>query len=260
MAPRQQRFPVRPAAPLDAAVSTSTANKGCVAVEPMTRTRGESMSTARRILRSIRYRLGMHVVAPQLEDGTDSGVHAYYNSRLSECSFLDDPNHYERPRIDWILARVQGGSLLEIGSADGTVSALLAPRVERLVAIDVCEESVRRVRARGLSNVEARHGFIERTNLTEQFDWVVMSEVLEHLRDPRGVLARVLRWLRPGGVALLSSPDGPWEGDSCEHLHVFDLESWCQLVVRAGGRTFRVFKIADRNGRDRWLGAEVSGE
>jgi 2-polyprenyl-3-methyl-5-hydroxy-6-metoxy-1,4-benzoquinol methylase len=218
------------------------------------------MIDTRRIFRSIRYRLGMHVVAPGLEDGTDAGVHAHYNSRLSECSFLADPTHYERPRIDWILGRVHGGSLLEIGSADGTVSALLAPRVERLVAVDVCEESVRRVLARGLPNVEARQGLIERIDQTEQFDWVVMSEVLEHLRDPRGVLARVLTWLRPGGAVLLSSPDGTWEGDSIEHLHEFDLESWCQLIVRAGGRNFRVFRIADSAKRDRWLAAEVGGE
>jgi len=200
----------------------------------------------------------MHVVAPQLDDGTDAGVHAYYNSRLSECSFLDDPKHYERPRIDWILARVQGGSLLEIGSADGTVSAMLAAKVQRLVAVDVCEESVQRLRARGLPNVEARHALIERIELKDQFDWVVMSEVVEHLRDPRAVLTRVLTWLRPGGVALLSSPEGAWEADSIEHLHVFDLDSWCKLIVRAGSRDFRVFKIADRDGFDRWLAAEIT--
>ena len=211
-----------------------------------------------RIRRAIRYRLGRHVVAPDLESGTDEGVQRYYNSRLSDCSFLADPAHFERPRIDWMRARIEGGTLLEIGCADGTMTAMLAGKVTRLVALDLCQESIERLRARSLPNVEGVCGFVEHFSPREPFDWIVMSEVIEHLRDPAGVVARGLGWLAPGGRLLLSSPDGSWEGDAIEHLHVFDLASWCAMLVRGGARDLRTFKIKDRDGHDRWLGAEVT--
>jgi 2-polyprenyl-3-methyl-5-hydroxy-6-metoxy-1,4-benzoquinol methylase len=215
------------------------------------------MAILERISRAIRYRLGAHVVAPELESGTDDGVRSYYNSRLSDCSFLEDPNHYERPRIDWILERIVGGSVLEIGCAEGTVTAMLAPHAARVVGLDVCQAAIHRLRERRLRNVECHVGLIEEFEPAERFDWVVASEVLEHLRKPEVAVARWLSWLRPGGSLLLSSPDGTWEGDAIEHLHVFDLESWCSILVRGGARAFRVFEIRDRKGRDRWLGAQV---
>ncbi|HUG54120.1 MAG TPA: hypothetical protein VMR21_10975 [Vicinamibacteria bacterium] len=91
------------------------------------------MSLFGRIRRSIRYRLGRHVVAPDLEDGSDEGVRRYYNSRLSDCSFLEDPQR--------------------------------------------------------LPNVEAVCGFVEGFAPAERFDWIVVSEVLEHLRRPKAAIA-----------------------------------------------------------------------
>lgn len=207
--------------------------------------------------RALRYRLGGHVVATELESGTDNGVRAYYNSRMSNCSFLEDPNHYERPRIDWIVERIVGGTVLEIGCADGTVTAMLAPRADHVIALDVCEAAVDRLCQRNLPNAEGHVGLIEDFEPSTLFDWIVASEVLEHLRRPEDVIARCIAWLRPGGSLLLSSPDGRWEGDAIEHLHVFDLQSWCSMLVRGGARAFWVRRIRDREGRDRWLGAEV---
>jgi 2-polyprenyl-3-methyl-5-hydroxy-6-metoxy-1,4-benzoquinol methylase len=211
-----------------------------------------------RLGRALRYRMGMHVVAPQLAAGTDEGVCDYYNSRASDCSFLASTDHYERPRIDWMLARVRGGSLLELGCADGTVTAMLAERVERVVALDLCQESVARVRTRQLRNVRAVTGFIEHYEPAETFDWIVASEVLEHLRNPLRCVSSCLRWLKPGGSLLISCPDGDWEGDAIEHLHTFDFESFCGLMIRAGARSLHAFRIPDRSGRDRWLGAKVT--
>lgn len=210
-----------------------------------------------RIRRGLRYRLGLHVVAPLLEDGTDEGVRRYYNSRPSECSFLADRQNYERPRVNWMLEQARGGRLLELGCADGTVTAMLAGQVERVVAVDVCAEAIARVEARGLTNVSVQVALLEHFRPDTEFEWIIMSEVLEHLRNPVVVVAQCLSWLKPGGSLLLSSPLGAWEGDSIEHLHVFDLEAWCSLLVKAGARSMRVFIIKDRAGKDRWLGADV---
>ncbi len=209
------------------------------------------------LYRSLCYRLGMHVIAPELEAGTDKAIVTYYNSRPSRCSFLRDPQHYERPRIEWILETVRRGRLLEIGCADGGVSALLATQVASMVALDVCEASIAEFLALGLPNATTRVGLAESYEPQGRFDWIVMSELLEHIREPERLVARALKWLAPAGRLLASSPDGRWEGDSIEHLHVFHQDSWARLFTRAAPHSVRVFRIPDRNGRYRWLGADV---
>jgi 2-polyprenyl-3-methyl-5-hydroxy-6-metoxy-1,4-benzoquinol methylase len=211
-----------------------------------------------RLRRSARYRLGLHVVAPPLESGTDAGVVEYYNSRPSRCSFLQDPQHYERPRVNWILDAVRGGRALEIGCADGGFSFLLADQVASLHALDICRASVDELVSRHLPNVVGHVGLVEEFHPPDRFDWIVMSEFLEHVRDPESVVSRSLQWLAPGGRLLASSPDGPWEADSIEHLHVFDLRSWAQLFSVSPVQSLRAFRIRDAAGGNRWLGADVA--
>lgn len=38
------------------------------------------------------------------------------------------------------------------------------------------------------------------------FEWALCSEVLEHVEEPRGVLAEIFRILRPGGKAVITVP------------------------------------------------------
>lgn len=41
----------------------------------------------------------------------------------------------------------------------------------------------------------------------EDFDCIVFADVLEHLNDPWGTLARYLQWLKPGGYVVASIPN-----------------------------------------------------
>jgi len=211
-----------------------------------------------KLKRAVRYRLGLPVVAPQLDEGTDASVAEYYNSRLSDCSFLVDTEHYERPRIDWMLDTIRAGRLLEIGCADGGMTALLAPRVDGILALDVCSASIQALKARRLPGVRSQVGLVETFDTLERFDWILMSEFLEHVRSPATLIERALQWLAPGGRILASSPLGQWEHDSIEHLQTFDLASWAALFTLPGVRSVRVFALQDRDGRDRWLGADVA--
>lgn len=194
-------------------------------------------------------------VAGDLLAGTDESVQRYYNSRKSECHFLLDPSHYEYPRIGWMLEEIRDGVVLEVGAADGGMTRLLAPRVGRVVALDLCRESLQSIEELGLANVETCCEFVERYVPPAPFDWMVMSEVVEHLRKPEQVLQRCVGWLRQGGKLLLSTPLGHW--DSIEHLQEFDMASWCTLLGASGARSISAFTIPDHEGRDRWLGARL---
>lgn len=208
-----------------------------------------------RMGQSIRWRLGMPVAAAELEKGTDESVSDFYNNRVTGCEFLEDPDHYEHPRAEWVINRVSGGSLLEIGCGNGGMTRLLAPQVDRLTAFDVSRPSLEQVETMGLPNVETAQGLVENYHPAESYRWVVLSEVIEHIREPLRVVQKAYGFLAPGGQLLITTPNGHWESD--EHLHEFSMTTFSDLLCRTGCEGLDVNYLRDRDGRRRWLTAVV---
>lgn len=209
----------------------------------------------RRTASSLKFRLGFRVAAPQLEYGDDTEVSEFYSARVTECDFLGDPGHYEYPRAQWIVEQIGGGSLLEIGCGNGGMTRLLAPRVSRLIAMDVSAPSLAALEQLGLENVTTVCGLLEDYEPPQPFDQIVMSEILEHLREPANAVARCIEWLAPGGSFLITTPNGHWESD--EHLHEYSLQSFAHLVAGVAPESVQMSYLRDRDGRRRWLVARL---
>lgn len=80
--------------------------------------------------------------------------------------------------------------VLEVGCADGMLTQWLAERVPHVTAIDRAAPCIERCLALGLPNVEFVNRPLRMIKETE-FDLAVISEVLEHLRDPEAELERL---------------------------------------------------------------------
>ena len=195
----------------------------------------------------------MPVAAAELEKGTDESVAGFYNNRVTECTFLDDPEHYEYPRAQWVLSQVAGKTLLEIGCGNGGMTRLLAPKVEHLTAFDVSTPSLKLVDEMNLANVVTAQGLIESFAPERLFDWVVLSEVIEHLRDPTAIVRKAFEFLSPGGSLVITTPNGHWESD--EHLHEFSMPSFSGILAQTDCESFEAAYLRDRDGRRRWLTA-----
>lgn len=204
-----------------------------------------------KIGQSLRWHLGLPVAATELETGTDESVAGFYNKRITECTFLDDMEHYEYPRARWVLEQVNGGKLLEIGCGNGGMTRLLAPKVDHLTAFDVSAPSLKQVEDLGFTNVVTAQGLIEKFEPDRKFDWIVMSEVLEHLRKPLDGIRRCVSWLDFCGSLIITTPNGHWESD--EHLHEFSMKSFTELLVQTNAESFQVSYLRDRDNRRRWL-------
>lgn len=126
---------------------------------------------------------------------------------------------YERRKRDLVLAalpRKRFARALEIGCSTGALAADLAPRVDRLVAVDSSEHAVRRARERlaQQSHVEVVEGDVLETWPAETLDLVVLSEVAYFL-SPRALDAladRLAASLRPEGVVVLCHWRHPVKG------------------------------------------------
>jgi 2-polyprenyl-3-methyl-5-hydroxy-6-metoxy-1,4-benzoquinol methylase len=119
------------------------------------------------------------------------------------------------------------------------------------VALDVSTPSLDALRALRLPNVEAVEALVERYEPAARFDWIVMSEVIEHMRDPAAIVRRCVGWLAPAGSLLVTTPHGHWESN--EHLQEFSLASFADALCRSGAEGVTVEYLRDREERRRWL-------
>jgi SAM-dependent methyltransferase/DNA-binding transcriptional ArsR family regulator len=94
----------------------------------------------------------------------------------------------------------------DLGCGTGQISALLAPHVKLVVAVDASESMLRTAGSRlaRFDNVDFRLGDLQQLPLeTSSLDVAVLSLVLHHSAEPARALREVGRTLRPGGKLLI---------------------------------------------------------
>jgi 2-polyprenyl-3-methyl-5-hydroxy-6-metoxy-1,4-benzoquinol methylase len=108
---------------------------------------------------------------------------------------------------------VKGRKVAELGCGHGLLTTILSESASEVDAYDVDAKALtyaEKIRLRyQLRNVR----FIQFDGNTtgapaDSYDCIVSSDVLEHVRDPAGYLGEAKRILRPGGVLVLTTPNG----------------------------------------------------
>ena len=89
--------------------------------------------------------------------------------------------------------------------------------------------------------LDVRVGFVEQCDFAANaFDLITIWHVLEHTENPGGVLAKLLGWLRPGGVLVVEVPSieatcqSPKSTFHEAHLYHFNVASLRRLAERTG--------------------------
>ncbi len=108
-----------------------------------------------------------------------------------------------------------GARVLEVGAGIGTITAELAAGREKVVALEVDDFYVRRLknRFRAVGNVEPYLSDVALADTprlkAERFDTIVLSNVLEHIEDDAGAVRHFEEILGPGGRVLVLVPALP---------------------------------------------------
>jgi 2-polyprenyl-3-methyl-5-hydroxy-6-metoxy-1,4-benzoquinol methylase len=104
--------------------------------------------------------------------------------------------------IDRHLSPLRPCSILELGSGQG----LILQHLHDCDAIGIeIDEGEATTRAKGL---DVRVGHAGRYDAGREFDVVIASEVIEHMLEPQTLLENAARHLHPGGMFLLTAPNG----------------------------------------------------
>ena len=146
---------------------------------------------------------------------------------------------------------VNKGTLVEVGAGFGTFSqvATESGTFEKVIAIEPTPEMASACRKRGVEVLEKR---VEDASPDEvAADVLVSFEVVEHLFEPRVFLEQCRRFIRPGGLLVLSCPNGQGFDVSllgagslaidAEHVNLFNPKSLGLLVEKNG---FEVLEVS----------------
>ncbi|MDD4868785.1 MAG: methyltransferase domain-containing protein, partial [Mycobacterium sp.] len=143
-----------------------------------------------------------------------------------------------RERIHWICSQVQGEDVLDLGCSEGMASLLLGQEGHQVVGVDINPAAVEVARQELTSlpdfvRQNVRFELISAGRLPfddASFDTVLMGEVLEHQTRPERLLAEARRVLRPGGVAVVTTPFGVLRDE--DHKQTFYLSDFVELITR----------------------------
>lgn len=110
-----------------------------------------------------------------------------------------------------ILAGLGGrglGDLLDIGTGAARMLALLAPRAESAVGIDIAPEMLKLARSRlheaGLKQIQVRQGDMYQLPFGHaSFDTISLDQILSQAERPEEAVREASRLLRPGGCLLI---------------------------------------------------------
>lgn len=128
-----------------------------------------------------------------------------YDECIAEVGETVVEGRWREPMLT-LLAHKAEGDLLDIGCSSGGFLTALKGGPWRLFGIEISEPMAERAAA--LSGATIHVGDPETASFSpDAFDAVTMFHSLEHVYDPREVLERVYRWLRPGGVLIVYVPN-----------------------------------------------------
>ncbi|MEM9592407.1 MAG: methyltransferase [Pseudomonadota bacterium] len=124
--------------------------------------------------------------------------------RLALMSHMLDPHTMFRLSE---LGVGQGWRCLEIGAGNGSLSQWLADRVGPAGHVVASDIDTRYLDALEVPNLEVRALDVTKDGLGEDYDLVLVRDVLHHLPARDDVLLKLATTVKPGGVLFVQEPD-----------------------------------------------------
>lgn len=143
---------------------------------------------------------------------------------------MPDRGYYSqsRPDVRALIDGVENHRILDIGCGTGGIGRVFRDQGTAYLAGIEQEPAAAREAANAYDRVWV--GDAESADIDfpgDYFDIAICADILEHLRDPWAMLARIYAWLRPGGCLVASIPNLR-NADTISKLLMgrFDYQEW----------------------------------
>ncbi|MDH3342725.1 MAG: class I SAM-dependent methyltransferase [Gammaproteobacteria bacterium] len=205
-------------------------------------------------------------------DPNDSNAMRAVHEHLHSIRVVDDENVY----IDWVVNRVRNRSCLDVGAVEHDMSYVekdtwkhkkLIDSASKVVGVDIIEEYVNELNSRGY-DIRLCDATSDKY-IGEQFDVVVIGDVLEHVTNVQGLLDFSLRHLKEDGEIIVKTPNPHYRSFiksfikkkfyiNLEHVAWYS-PSQVLEIARRSGCTLESYRISYTEGK-RWYWRFVNPE
>ena len=143
-------------------------------------------------------------------------VQAYYDRLAPRLVAVEDRNWHLQSRMSLVLETIDrharpGGRVLDVGCGTGFLLERLAERGYSGIGVNLSPESVAHAQRR-LAEIGAADRLSAVVGSAYEppegpFDLICLTDVLEHLEDPRACMRALAARLAPGGLVVVSTPN-----------------------------------------------------
>ena len=169
----------------------------------------------------------------------------------------DNPIHQRLLQAYYLAKPFVKGNLLELGCGEGRGVELLSPLAESYLALDKIQEVINRLKEKYPDVKFEQAVFPPFKNLADNsFDSIVSFQVIEHVKDDHGFLKEIHRVLKPGGVAVLTTPNikmtltrNPWHVREYTAQQLTDLAAkyFPKVTMKGVGGNEKVMTYYEQN-------------
>lgn len=158
----------------------------------------------------------------------------YTTEITSEDIPSDNPIHQRLFKAYVAAKSYVHGDVLEVGCGEGRGIALLKPKSTSFTAVDKIDEALNGLRVKFpdvkfiAMNLPPLHGLQDNA-----YDCIITFQVIEHIKDDHFFLKEIHRVLKPGGMALITTPNrklslsrNPW------HIREYLADELKQLALK----------------------------
>lgn len=147
---------------------------------------------------------------------------------------VSDENYWFQRHLtayNFLLPFVHGRKVVDLGCGEGYGTDILATAAREAVGVDLAPEAVYHAR-KTYRREGLRYDYrdIYDTGLKAgSFDVAVSLQVIEHMHEPDRFMREAARLLRPGGLCVITTPNGDILSPGCEQpvnpFHIFEFDA-----------------------------------
>ena len=120
----------------------------------------------------------------------------------------DNPLHHRLLSAYVLSQKYIKGDVLELGCGEGRGIDIILRKSKSFTAIDKIKDIIEKLSSKYKDNVFISSNFPPLSDIEDNsFDTIISFQVIEHIQDDNQYISEIDRILRPGGVALITTPN-----------------------------------------------------
>lgn len=142
----------------------------------------------------------------------DLNLYSKYLKRLVDDSYSASiPNVTTKITLEFMNYAINlcdsWDSCMDIGGGSGHYLNALATKFKKAILVEVSDQPEHKQIKEKYKNIEVNHSFIESYQTKEKFDFILLADIFEHIKDIESFTVKISNLQNKGGVVYIMTPN-----------------------------------------------------